>query len=91
MKETWRRQQARDAMQDRLLSPRDGESEAVTISEAAREAVVVATTVKITEGAIKTWARSYADAQDAGVPPGQRRITVALKAALEELGFEVEV
>jgi len=80
-------------MADRLISPRLMESEEETISQAAHDAVEVATTVKITDEAIEAFGRAWSETASAGPgrkPPGYKRVAIGLRAALEELGFEVE-
>jgi hypothetical protein len=74
-------------MLDRLASPREGESGGDTIGWAVRDAVEVATTVKITDDVLSVFGRAWHAAPQDG-PPGTRR-RAALASALTALGFEV--
>lgn len=85
MKGTWRQQQARQAMLDGLSDTGADHDDATVISNAARDAVEVATTVKITQDALD----ALFSTANGGEFATREDVVAGLTAALEALGFEV--
>jgi|1185.fasta_scaffold181526_2 hypothetical protein len=78
---TWRQRQAQEIMLDELVDMEGNTPQAVVIGNAARSAVAVATTVKITQDAIDAYLHS-----NGGEEPD---VLTGLTAAFKALGFEV--
>lgn len=88
---TWRRIEARQAFLDATIEVHEtpAEGDMLTVLDAARDMLEVATTVKITGDIVEAFGRAWHEADAQGTQVRGARRSAGLRAAFEAAGFEV--